>query len=100
MTELEFEDVIKYVMEMGTEDHLAMFLPEERHEEFITLQIAFSEALGRFKETVKNWADESYEEGQTLEEIQLLLKKGVTSPAHFLQEVERLTKTRNRVVEE
>ncbi len=100
MTELEFEDVIKYVMEMGTEDHLAMFLPEERHEEFITLQIAFSEALGRFKETVKEWADESYEEGQTLEEIQLLLKKGVTSPAHFLQEVERLTKTRNRVVEE
>jgi len=94
--EIEFEDVIKYIMDMGSEDHLAMFLPEERHEEFITLQIAVSEALGRFKETVKKWADESYEQGQTLEEITLLLRRGVRSPAGFLQDVERLTGVSNK----
>lgn len=96
MTKVEFEDVIKYIDEMGTEDHLVMFLPEERHEEFITLQIAFSDALGRFKETVKKWADESYEQGQTLEEITLLLTRGVRSPAVFLQDVERLTGVTNK----
>jgi len=94
--EIEFEQVIAYINDMGSEDHLAMFLPEERHEEFIELQIAVSEALGRFKETVKKWADESYEQGQTLEEITLLLKRGVKSPAVFLQDVERLTGVSNK----
>ncbi len=97
--EIEFSDVIDYLNDMGSDNHLAMFLPEERHEEFIVLQSAFDQALGRFKETVKKWADESYEQTQIIEEIQLLLKRGVTSPAHFLQEVQQLTKTRNRVVE-
>jgi len=94
--EIEFEQVIGYINDMGTEDHLSMFLPEERHEEFITLQVAFSEALGRFKETVKKWADESYKERQTLEDIILLLKRGIHSPVVFLQDVEQITGVSNK----
>jgi len=96
--DIEFEDVIAYVNDMGSEDHLSMFYPEERHEEFIELQSVFDEALVRFKGTVKKWADESYKEGQTLEEIILLLKSGVKSPAVFLQQVETLTATKNKEV--
>ena len=89
--EIEFEDVIAYVNEMGTEDHLAMFLPEERHEEFMALQDTFSKSLERFKETVRKWADESHKDSRTLEEITILLKKGVKSPAAFVQQIEQLT---------
>ena len=97
MTEqIEFEQVITYINDMGSEDHLALFLPEDRHEEFLELQVAFSQALARFKETVKKWADESYKEGQTLEDITLLLTRGVRSPAVFLQDVERLTGVSNK----
>jgi len=94
--EIEFEDVIAYINDMGSEDHLAMFLPEERHEEFLELQSAFAQCLGRFKKTVEKWADESYKQGQTLEEITLLLTRGVRTPAVFLQEVERLTGVQNK----
>ena len=97
--EIEFEAVIAYINDMGSEEHLSMFLPEERHEEFIELQRVFSEALMRFKETVKKWGNENYEQSQMIEEIQLLLKRGITSPAHFIQEVERVTKTRTKVSE-
>ena len=100
MTEIEFDDVIAYINDMGTEDHLSMFLPEERHEEFIQLQSAFIEALGRFKETVKKWADESYDLSQKFEEIELLLKRGVRSPEVFIQEIERITETKRKKVVE
>ena len=100
MTEIEFDDVIAYINDMGTEDHLSMFLPEERHEEFIQLQSAFIEALGRFKETVKKWADESYGLSQKFEEIELLLKRGVRSPEVFIQEIERITETKRKKVVE
>ena len=89
--EIEFEDVIAYINDMGSENHLAMFMPEERHEEFIELQRAFIEALGRFKETVKKWGDESYQLSQKFEAIQLVLKRGIKSPAVFIQEIEKIT---------
>jgi len=88
---VKFEEVIAYINDMGSEDHLSDFLPEDRHLVFLELQSAFDQALARFKETVKKWADESYTEGNTLEEITLLLKKGVSSPAVFVQQVQQLT---------
>ena len=92
--DIEFEDVLIYIREMGTKDHLALFLPEERHEEFIELVAEVSKALARFKETVGKWAEESYEESSKLEDIVLLLKRGIKSPAVFLQEVERITEVK------
>ena len=98
MTELKFDDVIAYINDMGSQDHLSMFLPEERHEEFLELQRAFSEALMRFKETVKKWGDESYECSQKFEEIQLLLGQGVKSPEVFIQQIEQITETKRKKV--
>ena len=89
--EIEFEQAIAYINDMGSENHLSDFLSEERHSEFLALQSAFDQALARFKETVKKWADESYKESRTLEDITLLLKKGVKSPAVFVQQVQQLT---------
>ena len=88
---IKFEQVIAYINDMGSEDHLSNFLPEDRHLEFLELQSAFDHALARFKETAMKWANESYEQGQTLEEITLLLNKGVNSPAAFVQQVQQLT---------
>lgn len=98
MKDIEFEDLITYIADMGSENHLSIFLPEERHEEFMILQREFLQAIGRFKETVKKWGDESYKQAQKLEDIVLLLKQGVKSPALFLQQVEETTGTKNKKV--